>query len=142
MPKLTFTLLAFFLAVSAPASAQHKNFQFDYARDAAKVTSLLESIREGHAALDAIKFEALTGSISLNSSEFIRFSLECPISRIDVPSFSDTRQPIFVWWDCTDYRLHNSPRLGDLRSASFWFKDTEISLVKFGNALVVSVGSK
>ena len=142
MPKLTFTLLAYFLAVSAPASAQHKSFQFDYARDVAKVASLLESILEGNAALDAIKFEAQTGSVSLNSSEFIRFSLECPISRIDVLSFSETRQPIFVWWDCTDYRLHNSPQLGDLRSASFWFKDTEISLVKFGTAQVVSVGSK
>lgn len=139
MMKRTFAIFGLLWLTTAPVNAQTEEIRFDYDRDVAKVKTLLQDIREDTAALDQIRFETLESDEELSSSEFARFSLECPILQIDALYFSDIRQPIFVTWDCTDFRLHDRTQIRSLRKAIFRFEDEEIRHVKFGIPKVFTV---
>jgi len=128
------------MAVSAEASNDELNL--NYTRDVETVATFLQSIRDGEEAYGHVRFEPLDSTDPREPSEFARFSVQCPLWRIEAMPHSDIRQPVFVTWDCTDYRIHDSARIRDLRQASFWFENQKIRLVKFGTPKVVSINPR
>lgn len=136
------TSLAPVLALAAPVSAHNDSFRHEYTRDLYAVAALLESIRNGHAIQSEIKFEGLNEPEVKSASDFSKFSLECPLSRISTIVHSDIRQPIFVTWDCTDYTIDDRTQLSDLRHASVRFKSASIVRIKFGVAEVITINPK